>query len=134
LLNFKDKRFIGALQQFCTVDINQNHRLKACTQDLRPGYALSCMMEHVHEIDQGSRCFQFLLRVEKVAFSDFALIAPFVEHCAAIIKQLGCGQLTKPSLHQNVRVPHSQGFSNFLISLYISHHFSLPLLSHYNQY
>ncbi|CAK5075005.1 unnamed protein product [Meloidogyne enterolobii] len=105
----QDKRFIGALQQFCTVDINQNHRLKACTQDLRPGYALSCMMEHVHEIDQGSRCFQFLLRVEKVAFSDFALIAPFVEHCAAIIKQLGCGQLTKPSLHQNVRVPHSQG-------------------------
>uniref|UniRef100_A0A915LE40 Golgi apparatus protein 1 n=2 Tax=Meloidogyne incognita group TaxID=654580 RepID=A0A915LE40_MELJA len=105
----QDKRFIGALQQFCTVDINQNHRLKACTQDLRPGYALSCMMEHVHEIDQGSRCFQFLLRVEKVAFSDFALIAPFVEHCAAIIKQLGCGQLTKPNLHQNVRVPHSQG-------------------------
>jgi hypothetical protein len=67
------------------------------------------MMEHVHEIDQASRCFQFLLRAEKVAFSDFALVAPFVEHCSDIIKSLGCGILTKPTLHQNVRVPHSQG-------------------------
>lgn len=109
--------------------MNQNSRLKACSQDLRPGYALSCMMEHVHEVDQGSRCFQFLLRVEKVAFSDFALIAPFVEHCAAIIKQLGCGQLTRPSLHQNVRVPHSQGFTliKIILKVYLNLRFNLGM-------
>uniref|UniRef100_A0A914H8J5 Golgi apparatus protein 1 n=1 Tax=Globodera rostochiensis TaxID=31243 RepID=A0A914H8J5_GLORO len=105
----QDMRFIGALQQFCSAEISQNSQMKECTLDNRPGYALSCMMANVHLVDQASRCFQFLLRTERVAFSDFGLVAPFVEHCATAIMQLECGALTKPSLHANVRVPHSQG-------------------------
>jgi Golgi apparatus protein 1 len=44
-----------------------------------------------------------------LAFSDFRLIAPFVEHCGTIVGQLGCGTLTKASAHQGARYPHSQG-------------------------
>uniref|UniRef100_A0A915DVM5 Uncharacterized protein n=1 Tax=Ditylenchus dipsaci TaxID=166011 RepID=A0A915DVM5_9BILA len=105
----QDTRFIGAIKQFCAPEIEKNPKIKECTLDERPGYALSCMMDHAHEIEQSSQCFQFLVRTERVAFSDFRLIAPFVEHCANLIMDLGCGTLTKPSKHQGVRVPHSQG-------------------------
>ncbi|TMS33552.1 hypothetical protein L596_001281 [Steinernema carpocapsae] len=47
--------------------------------------------------------------VERVAFADFRLIGPFVHKCGNVVTQLGCGQLTTPSKHNQVRVPHSQG-------------------------
>ncbi|KAI1702818.1 cysteine rich repeat domain-containing protein [Ditylenchus destructor] len=100
----QDLRFIGAIRQFCQPEIEKNPKIKECTLDERPGYGLSCMMDHAHEIEQNSQ-----LRTERVAFSDFRLVAPFVEQCSALISGLGCGALTKPTKHQNVRVPHSQG-------------------------
>lgn len=44
-----------------------------------------------------------------MAFSDFRLIAPFVDACGTVVSQLGCGTLTKASAHQGARYPHSQG-------------------------
>lgn len=58
----QDVRFIQAIQQFCSEEIHSNANIKQCTQDTRGGYALGCMMEHVQEIQQSSKCFQFLGR------------------------------------------------------------------------
>lgn len=49
------------------------------------------------------------MRTERLAFSDFRLIAPFVDQCGTLVSQLGCGTLTKASAHQGARYPHSQG-------------------------
>ena len=66
-------------------------------------------MDFGHKIKQDSKCFQFLVRIERLAFSDFRLIGPFVESCGSLVGQLGCGTLTKASAHQGARFPHSQG-------------------------
>lgn len=87
----------------------------ACSADKRPGYALSCLMDVAHELDQTSQCFQFLGRIQRVAFTDFRLIAPFVEHCGKLITDLNCGTLTKTAAHEKVRFAHSQGKHIFLM-------------------
>ena len=51
----------------------------------------------------------FQVRTERLAFSDFRLIAPFVDECGDLVQRLGCGTLTKISAHQGARYPHSQG-------------------------
>ena len=68
-------------------------------------------MDHALQtkMDRSSRCYRFLEETAEIAFSDFQLIAPFVDKCGTYILQLNCGTLTKPSLHQRARVPHSQG-------------------------
>lgn len=54
--------------------------------------------------------------MQRLAFSDFQLVAPFVEFCGRTIYDLGCGTLTKPSAHKKVRVPHSQGLILFMMN------------------
>lgn len=49
------------------------------------------------------------VRTERLAFSDFRLIAPFVDQCGDLVQRLGCGTITKLSAHQGARYPHSQG-------------------------
>lgn len=49
------------------------------------------------------------VRTERLAFSDFRLIGPFVDKCGSTVQQLECGTLTKTSAHQGARYPHSQG-------------------------
>ncbi|CAD5216477.1 unnamed protein product [Bursaphelenchus xylophilus] len=105
----QDKRFITAIKHFCDAEMKANPGIAACANDERPGYALSCVMDFGHTMDQNTRCFQFLLRTERLAFSDFRLVAPFVDKCGKTVADLGCGTLTKPSAHQGARYPHSQG-------------------------
>ncbi|KAH7696023.1 cysteine rich repeat family protein, partial [Aphelenchoides avenae] len=105
----QDNRFINAITQFCGSEISKVPHIAECIKEQRSGYALSCMLESIHEIDQTSKCFQFLARTERLAFSDFRLVAPFVEHCGAAVSALECGTLTKPSAHTGARMPHSQG-------------------------
>ncbi|KAI6216457.1 hypothetical protein M3Y99_01820900 [Aphelenchoides fujianensis] len=109
ILLTQDERFIGAVKQFCEAEMKTVNELIECTNDRRPGYALSCIMDHGHKVPQNTRCFQFLVKAERLAFSDYQLIAPFVEHCGPVVAQLGCGTLTKISAHQGARYPHSQG-------------------------
>uniref|UniRef100_A0A1I7X6Y0 Secreted protein n=1 Tax=Heterorhabditis bacteriophora TaxID=37862 RepID=A0A1I7X6Y0_HETBA len=50
-------------------------------------------------------------RTERLAFSDFRLIGPFVEKCRHTINILGCGSLTPYAAHKDVKVPHTQGMT-----------------------
>lgn len=49
----------------------------------------------------------FAVRTERLAFSDFRLIGPFVDSCRAYVKQFECGSLNPPD--PNARTKHSQG-------------------------
>ncbi|KAI6197524.1 hypothetical protein M3Y94_01234100 [Aphelenchoides besseyi] len=105
----QDQRFIDAIKQFCEAEMKTHPKLAECTKDTRSGYAISCIMDVGNSVPRDSRCFQFLVRAERLAFSDFRLVAPFVEHCGETVAQLECGTLTKVSAHQGARYPHSQG-------------------------
>uniref|UniRef100_A0A915AS27 Golgi apparatus protein 1 n=1 Tax=Parascaris univalens TaxID=6257 RepID=A0A915AS27_PARUN len=105
----QDDRFRYAAQQFCADEMAANRQMATCIEDKRPGYSLSCLLDYIHNMSRSSRCFRFLENSERLAFSDFRVVGPFVALCGEAIKRLQCGSLTAPSAHQKVRVPHSQG-------------------------
>ncbi|VDK41856.1 unnamed protein product [Anisakis simplex] len=105
----QDDQFRAAAQRFCQEQLAGNRQMALCLDDKRPGYALSCLLDFIHNLSQSTPCFHFLERSERLAFSDFRVVGPFVAKCGEAIKRLQCGSLTPPSAHQKVRVPHSQG-------------------------
>ncbi|CEF59806.1 Cysteine-rich Golgi apparatus protein 1 repeat and Cysteine-rich Golgi apparatus protein 1 repeat,eukaryote-containing protein [Strongyloides ratti] len=48
-------------------------------------------------------------RIERIIFSDFRLLSPFMNACKTAITHYSCGSLKPPSDDKNIRVPHSQG-------------------------
>lgn len=107
----QDERFRDAAKTFCREEMTTNLELSKCAQNTVPGYALSCMLDYLHNISKASKCFQFLSRTERLAFSDFRVVGPFVSACRESIERLNCGSLTPPTAHASVRVPHSQGLT-----------------------
>ncbi|VDK72684.1 unnamed protein product [Litomosoides sigmodontis] len=112
--NFKvnltqDDQFRQASKLFCKDEMVANPALAQCAEAIKPGYALSCFIDFILNLPKESRCFQFLDRSARLAFSDFRVVGPFVAVCRDTIQRLQCGTLTPPSAHAKVRVPHSQG-------------------------
>uniref|UniRef100_A0AC35TWW4 Golgi apparatus protein 1 n=1 Tax=Rhabditophanes sp. KR3021 TaxID=114890 RepID=A0AC35TWW4_9BILA len=104
-----DERFRASLQSYCSVELAANAELGKCNNLRDHGEGLSCMMEHARELDQKSRCYQFMYRIEKIVFSDFRLVGSFATKCRESIKNLNCGSLTPPDKANKYRFPHSQG-------------------------
>jgi Golgi apparatus protein 1 len=104
-----DDRFHNALTQFCADEIAKHPHALACSQEKRAGHALSCMMDFILQLSKTGKCFQFLSRVQSIAFTDFRLVGPFIEKCGTYVVQLNCGSLTRESQHKGAKVPHSQG-------------------------
>uniref|UniRef100_A0A158Q8S0 Golgi apparatus protein 1 n=1 Tax=Elaeophora elaphi TaxID=1147741 RepID=A0A158Q8S0_9BILA len=112
--NFKvnltqDDQFRQASTLFCKDEMIANPALAKCAEATEPGHALSCFIDYILNLSRESRCFQFLDRSARLAFSDFRVVGPFVAVCKDTIQRLQCGTLTPPSAHAKVRVPHSQG-------------------------
>ncbi|VDN05573.1 unnamed protein product [Thelazia callipaeda] len=114
--NFKvnltqDSQFRLASKIFCKDEIAVNSNLAKCTEKTEPGYSLSCFMDFILSLPKESRCFQFLDRSARLAFSDFRVVGPFVAVCKSTIERLQCGTLARPSSDAKFRVPHSQGYT-----------------------
>ncbi|KAK0393485.1 hypothetical protein QR680_000235 [Steinernema hermaphroditum] len=105
----QDDRFRKAIHDFCSDEISRDAEMAKCPQEPQPGYALSCMMDFVRNISKASKCYRFMEHVERIAFTDFRLIGPFVHKCGKVVSDLNCGQLTDPRKHEQVRLAHSQG-------------------------
>uniref|UniRef100_A0A7E4VEA0 Golgi apparatus protein 1 n=1 Tax=Panagrellus redivivus TaxID=6233 RepID=A0A7E4VEA0_PANRE len=104
----QDDRFHAALGQFCTEEIKFT-QIAPCAAETKKGHALSCMMDHLTQLPKDGKCFQFLSRVQAIAFTDFRLVGTFIEKCGDYVTKLNCGAVTRDSLHKNARVAHSQG-------------------------
>uniref|UniRef100_A0AC34Q7S5 Golgi apparatus protein 1 n=1 Tax=Panagrolaimus sp. JU765 TaxID=591449 RepID=A0AC34Q7S5_9BILA len=104
-----DDRFHNAVVQFCANETRQFTQLRPCLDETKPGHALSCMLDHVLQLPKTGQCFQFLARIQSIAFTDFRLVGTFVEKCGEYVAKLGCGTLTRNSAHKGAKVPHSQG-------------------------
>ncbi|PAV55880.1 hypothetical protein WR25_13801 [Diploscapter pachys] len=107
----QDERFVDAAKKYCSDEMGKNAALQSCASLTAPGYALSCMLDFVPNITQTTQCFAFLSRTERLAFSDFRLIGPFVTKCNPILEKFGCHALTPHKAHENVKVPHTQGMA-----------------------
>ncbi|KAL3994362.1 Cysteine rich repeat family protein [Acanthocheilonema viteae] len=105
----QDDQFRQASKLFCKDEMMANPALAQCAEAIEPGHALSCFINFILNLPKESRCFQFLDRSARLAFSDFRVVGPFVAVCKNTIQRLQCGTLTPPSAHAKVRVPHSQG-------------------------
>jgi len=104
-----DERFHNAITEFCKDELTQYSQIRPCLEEKGDGSALSCMLDHFLQLPKTGRCFQFLSRVQSIAFTDFRLVGSFVRQCGEFVSKLGCGTLTKNSAHQGAKVPHSQG-------------------------
>uniref|UniRef100_A0A0N5BCS7 Golgi apparatus protein 1 n=1 Tax=Strongyloides papillosus TaxID=174720 RepID=A0A0N5BCS7_STREA len=104
-----DERLKESAKKFCKNEIETIQEFRSCLRLADNGEALTCMMEQASVLDQKAGCFQFMARIERVVFSDFRLLSPFLKQCKDDIVALGCGSLQPPSNLQNIRIPHSQG-------------------------
>ncbi|CAJ0931783.1 unnamed protein product, partial [Mesorhabditis belari] len=107
----QDERFLGAAKQYCEKEMKERPAMAHCAQETEPGYALSCMIEFVANVTQESQCYQFLFRTERLAFSDFRLVAPFIKKCESELKSFNCQVMTPDKAHKGVAVPHTQGMA-----------------------
>uniref|UniRef100_A0A0N5ASS7 Golgi apparatus protein 1 n=1 Tax=Syphacia muris TaxID=451379 RepID=A0A0N5ASS7_9BILA len=106
----QEAHFGDAVRNVCASEVASNRNISQCLEDTRPGYAISCVIEHIQEIPrQDTQCFNFLAKTEMLAFSDYSVIGPFVDKCRNTVERLQCGMLTPMSAHQRARVAHSQG-------------------------
>ncbi|VDM82945.1 unnamed protein product, partial [Strongylus vulgaris] len=118
----QDDRFTTAAKNYCKDEMAKNPSMAKCADLVKPGYALSCMLDFVTNVTAATQCQAFLARTERLAFADFRLVGPFVEKCGPTVSQLGCGTLTPHSAHQGVKVPHTQGMAlECLISQVVKH-------------
>ncbi|CAD6195709.1 unnamed protein product [Caenorhabditis auriculariae] len=107
----QDDRFITAAKQYCEAELKEHAGMSHCVTLTEPGYALSCLIDYVQNVTQTSKCYAFLSRTERLAFSDFRLIGPFITKCRSVLDQYGCNTLTPNAAHKGVRVPHTQGMA-----------------------
>ncbi|GMR35933.1 hypothetical protein PMAYCL1PPCAC_06128 [Pristionchus mayeri] len=107
----QDDRFTTAAKQYCSKEMQDIPALGACVSQTAPGYALSCMMEFTQNVTKTSTCHAFLSRTERLAFSDFRLVGPFINKCQKEIEKHGCAVITPDKAHEKVRVPHTQGMA-----------------------
>ncbi|KAF8362128.1 hypothetical protein PRIPAC_89051, partial [Pristionchus pacificus] len=107
----QDDRFTDAAKKYCSAEMQQIPAFGACVSQTAPGYALSCMMDYTQNVTKTSTCFGFLSRTERLAFSDFRLVGPFISKCQRDIERHGCAVITPDKAHEKVRVPHTQGMA-----------------------
>ncbi|EGT52320.1 hypothetical protein CAEBREN_08410 [Caenorhabditis brenneri] len=107
----QDERFVSAAKQYCEEELKGNAAMQTCTTHTQPGFALSCLIEFTKNVTETSKCHAFLARTERLAFSDFRLVGPFVTKCRAILDQFKCNVLTPDPAHKGVRVAHTQGMA-----------------------
>ncbi|KJH51316.1 cysteine rich repeat-containing domain protein [Dictyocaulus viviparus] len=107
----QDERFTNAAKEYCKDEIAKIPAMAKCVGLTQPGYALSCFFDFIQNVTTTSACHAFLQRTERLAFSDFRLIGPFVDKCGPTLSNLGCGTLTPHNAHKGVRVPHTQGMA-----------------------
>lgn len=118
----QDDRFITAAQNFCKEELAKSQEMSKCLSLTKPGYALSCLLDFTPNVTSTSQCHAFLQRISVLAFGDFRLIGPFVEHCGPTVARFGCGSLTPHKAHEGVKVPHTQGMAlECLITNVIKH-------------
>jgi Golgi apparatus protein 1 len=104
-----DDRFHNALTQFCSDEVSKHPHVAGCMKETAKGHALSCMMDYLLQLPKTGKCFQFLTRVQAIAFTDFRLVGTFVEKCGQYVAALNCQSLTRDSAHKGAKVAHSQG-------------------------
>uniref|UniRef100_A0AC34FPK5 Uncharacterized protein n=1 Tax=Panagrolaimus sp. ES5 TaxID=591445 RepID=A0AC34FPK5_9BILA len=104
-----DDRFHNALTQFCADEIAKHPHAAGCAKETQKGHALSCMMDYLLQLPKTGKCFQFLSRVQSIAFTDFRLVGTFIEKCGEAVAKLNCQSLTRNSAHKGAKVAHSQG-------------------------
>ncbi|CAI4232920.1 unnamed protein product [Auanema sp. JU1783] len=107
----QDERFIAAAKSYCDAELKENTAMNNCVQLTQSGHALSCLIDFVQNVTKTSNCYAFLSRTEKLAFSDFRLIGPFIDKCRTTISKFGCAVLTPNAAHKGVRVSHTQGMA-----------------------
>ncbi|KAJ1370206.1 hypothetical protein KIN20_031890 [Parelaphostrongylus tenuis] len=107
----QDERFTNAAKDYCKEEMTKIPAMAKCAELTQPGYALSCLFDFIPNITMTSQCHVFLQRTERLAFSDFRLIGPFVDKCGPTLNKLGCETLTPHNAHKGVRVPHTQGMA-----------------------
>uniref|UniRef100_A0A914W435 Golgi apparatus protein 1 n=1 Tax=Plectus sambesii TaxID=2011161 RepID=A0A914W435_9BILA len=102
-----DARFQRAAEEFCKEEMISIPAMGKCSSESKSGYLLSCLLESITLIPKESRCYKFLLRTERLAFSDFRLVGPFVRACGNLVQKFECGSLNPPDAAS--KTPHSQG-------------------------
>ena len=63
---------------------------------------MNCLVENRHEVHD-QKCKSFLNRMAAIVFSDYRLIYGFYENCLSDIKELKCGQISRPEYDVGVR-------------------------------
>ncbi|ELT94856.1 hypothetical protein CAPTEDRAFT_177499 [Capitella teleta] len=97
-----DPRFDEAAGQVCKESLD---KLPEChAQEKATGQLISCMIEHKANITSPN-CKQFLVKMEKIIFSDYRLIYKFTDACESDVEKLSCGRLA------GVDHPSSQGLT-----------------------
>ncbi|CAJ0586700.1 unnamed protein product, partial [Mesorhabditis spiculigera] len=107
----QDDRFLQAAKQYCEAEMKDRPAMAKCVEHTEPGFALSCLIEFVGNLTKESQCHAFLFRTERLAFSDFRLVAPFMKDCERELKAHNCEVMTPDKAHKGVRVPHTQGMA-----------------------
>uniref|UniRef100_A0A0N4ZII0 Golgi apparatus protein 1 n=1 Tax=Parastrongyloides trichosuri TaxID=131310 RepID=A0A0N4ZII0_PARTI len=112
--NFKltvtsDVSFKESAKNFCANEIQGKKEFADCLNYKDNGEALTCLMEHASFLEKTNRCYQFMSRIETIVFSDFRLMAPFLNKCKNAIQKLQCGSIQPPKENKFIRIPHSQG-------------------------
>ncbi|CAI5443373.1 unnamed protein product [Caenorhabditis angaria] len=107
----QDDRFLTAAKQYCEEELKGNSAMSWCVSLTQQGYALSCLIDFLPNITATTKCHAFLSRTERLAFSDFRLVGPFITKCKSVLDQFGCNTLTPNAAHKGVRVAHTQGMA-----------------------
>ncbi|CAB3405076.1 unnamed protein product [Caenorhabditis bovis] len=107
----QDDRFNAAAKQYCEEELKSVQGMQYCTTLTQPGYSLSCLIDFLPNITQSSKCHSFLGRTERLAFSDFRLVGPFITKCRSVLDSFNCTTLTPNAAHKGVRVAHTQGMA-----------------------
>lgn len=95
-------RFLEQATKICTDDID---KLRMCESEAtRPGHFLGCLVENKQTVENLA-CSQYLQRLETVIFSDYRLVANFMNACQPVVEKLGCGRVQGRAEND----PHSQG-------------------------
>ena len=59
----QEARFNEAVRSVCSDEVAMNRNLSQCLEIQQPGYSLSCVIDHFHEIkNKNTKCYKFLCK------------------------------------------------------------------------